>query len=371
MNRRRSHRAAREAPLPSDSARVEYAGCSSAESRNGRDPLAFLPLFIVVYFARRSIAWRNAILLAFSLLFYAWGETVFVLLLLASIAFNWAVALAIDKADLVNRKPILILGICLNLVVLGVAKYADFIVLTVNAIYPAAGFPQLNLPLPLGISFFTFHAISYLFDVYRRNARAEESLMRVAVYIAMFPQLVAGPIVRSRLPGSCAACRRWAATGMRIFAWVDAKGADRQRGRYRRGRGLRARARSRRQRSLDRAGQLHAADLLRFRRIFEHGHRPRLSNRLRLPAQFRPSLYVTLGDRVLAALAHEPVALVPRLLYSARRLAPAGPDLSLRSSSSCAASGGKLEFCHLGVWGGRSSSACLLGERTPPFCAGS
>ena len=183
---------------------------------------AFLPLFIVVYFARRSIAWRNAILLAFSLLFYAWGETVFVLLLLASIAFNWAVALAIDKADLVNRKPILILGICLNLVVLGVAKYADFIVLTVNAIYPAAGFPQLNLPLPLGISFFTFHAISYLFDVYRRNARAEESLMRVAVYIAMFPQLVAGPIVRFSTVARQLRQRSttvWrAATGMRIFA---------------------------------------------------------------------------------------------------------------------------------------------------------
>jgi alginate O-acetyltransferase complex protein AlgI len=183
---------------------------------------AFLPLFLIAYFAWRSMAWRNAVLLVSSLLFYAWGETWFVLLLLASICVNWWVALAIATADEGSRKRTLIGGIVLNLAVLGVAKYADFAVATVNGLYPSAGIPQPNLPLPLGISFFTFHAISYLFDVYRRNARAEESLMRVAIYISMFPQLVAGPIVRFRTVAKQLRQRRstvWrAATGARIFA---------------------------------------------------------------------------------------------------------------------------------------------------------
>jgi len=183
---------------------------------------AFLPLFLIAYFLGRGMGWRNGVLLAFSILFYAWGEPVFVFLLIASIVFNWAAALAIDGAVPERRRLVLCLGIAVNLMVLGVAKYADFVISTLTGLYPAAGIPQPNLPLPLGISFFTFHAISYLFDIYRGNARADPSLARVAIYISMFPQLVAGPIVRFKTVAGQLRERRstiWrTSVGARIFA---------------------------------------------------------------------------------------------------------------------------------------------------------
>lgn len=156
---------------------------------------AFLPIFLVFYFLGCEIAWRNGVLLVFSLVFYAWGEPVFVLVMLASIVVNWAVARAISAAP-IRRRTVLSVGIVLNLVLLGVAKYADFIVATMNGAIPSLDLPQPNLPLPLGVSFFTFQAMSYLIDVCREEAPVERSLARVALYISMFPQLVAGPIVR-------------------------------------------------------------------------------------------------------------------------------------------------------------------------------
>jgi alginate O-acetyltransferase complex protein AlgI len=161
----------------------------------------FLPLTLAAHFAlpRR---WRNGVLLAASLVFYAWGEARYVPLVLASVGFNWLLGRKVGgpAAPRIRRRW-LALAIAGNLGVLAVFKYANFAVANVNAIAPVLALTPLALtaiPLPLGISFFTFHAISYVVDVYKRNAEAERSMPRFALYILLFPQLIAGPIIRWR-----------------------------------------------------------------------------------------------------------------------------------------------------------------------------
>jgi len=179
----------------------------------------FLPLFAVVYYAVPGVTAKNIVLVTASLLFYAWGEPVFVLLLAGEILLNFAAALAIGGAQGSRRRIITALAIAANLAALGVFKYADFALGTVNAI---AGdtFTLPGLALPLGISFFTFHAISYLVDV-NRGATPNRSLLAVAVYIAMFPQLVAGPIIRYHTIARRLHARRTSfgriSAGLRIF----------------------------------------------------------------------------------------------------------------------------------------------------------
>jgi alginate O-acetyltransferase complex protein AlgI len=179
----------------------------------------FLPLFFLLYCAAPGILAKNIVLIAFSLLFYAWGEPVFVLLLMGEIVFNYAVALLIAAAEGKRRNIVTGLGVTANLAALGLFKYADFALGTVNTL---AGdtFTLPGLALPLGISFFTFHAISYLVDVHR-GAAPNRSLLQVAVYIAMFPQLVAGPIIRYHTIARRLAARRMTlgrvSAGTRIF----------------------------------------------------------------------------------------------------------------------------------------------------------
>jgi alginate O-acetyltransferase complex protein AlgI len=155
----------------------------------------FLPLFFALYVAVPGVTTKNAVLLLASLIFYAWGEPWFVLVLATQIAFNYTIALAIDRRDGLARSRATALGVTVNLLLLGLFKYADFAVGIVNAT-AGSSFALPGLALPLGISFFTFHSISYLVDIHRRQVRANRSLLQVAVYIAMFPQLVAGPIIR-------------------------------------------------------------------------------------------------------------------------------------------------------------------------------
>jgi alginate O-acetyltransferase complex protein AlgI len=161
----------------------------------------FLPATIVAYFLlpRR---FRNGVLLVASLAFYAWGEARYVPLILASVAFNWWMCLAIARSDdATKRKRRLIVAVTGNLATLAVFKYTNFAVANVDAIAPVMGFSSLALaaiPLPLGISFFTFHAISYVVDVYKRNAAPQRHLPTFALYILLFPQLIAGPIIRWR-----------------------------------------------------------------------------------------------------------------------------------------------------------------------------
>lgn len=152
----------------------------------------FLPLFLVAYVL--AGAWRNGVLLAASIFFYFVGEGWFVLLMLFSILANYIFGLLIARANDRRRSFWLTLGIAINIGALIYYKYAGFLASSVFHLPNATAFEGIHLPL--GISFFTFQAISYLVDVHRGDAAAEKSIFRLGSYISMFPQLVAGPIVR-------------------------------------------------------------------------------------------------------------------------------------------------------------------------------
>jgi alginate O-acetyltransferase complex protein AlgI len=181
----------------------------------------FLPLFFIVYCAAPGITAKNIVLLAASLLFYAWGEPRFVLLLAGQIVLNYGLALLIGAAYGRRRLRVTAAAVAVNLLLLAIFKYADFAVGSLNAALGRDMFALPGIALPLGISFFTFHAISYLVDVHRGEVRPNRSLLSVAVYIAMFPQLVAGPIIRYHTIVRRLGARRTtlgrASAGARIF----------------------------------------------------------------------------------------------------------------------------------------------------------
>ena len=154
----------------------------------------FLPALLVIYYCPffKKLKYRNVILVIFSLVFYAWGEPVFVVLLLLNIFFNYRIALLIERTQ---EKKYLIVAVSYNIFILFVFKYLDFAIDVANTIF-SIEIEKFDLPLPIGISFYSFQAISYLVDVYRGRSQAQKSIMNVALYIALFPQLVAGPIVR-------------------------------------------------------------------------------------------------------------------------------------------------------------------------------
>ena len=157
----------------------------------------FLPAVLLLYYTvcRFSIRLRNGFLLLASLFFYAWGEPYYVLLLLASCLFNWAVALAISKWRGADRVWLFV-GCAGNLGVLFVFKYLNFALSVWSSILGMELRFAVPLVLPIGISFFTFQALSYVIDVYRRTAPVQKNLLNVTLYITFFPQLIAGPIVR-------------------------------------------------------------------------------------------------------------------------------------------------------------------------------
>ncbi len=158
--------------------------------------LLFCPAFFLLYFIL-PIKLRNYWLLLASLFFYAWGEPVYVLLLIISIVINYAMALRMEEfpKETAGRKCIFIVAILLNVGSLVIFKYLNFVIKTVNRVIPTAGIPFQKIALPLGISFFTFQAISYIIDVYR-GEQAQRNISRLGLYIAMFPRITAGPIVR-------------------------------------------------------------------------------------------------------------------------------------------------------------------------------
>jgi alginate O-acetyltransferase complex protein AlgI len=183
----------------------------------------FLPIFIACYFLTPTIVGKNVVTLIFSLVFYAWGEPRFLLILLFSIAFNYAAAIVIDRKTGDDRKFSLAVAIAGNLLVLGVFKYANFVTANVALLFAPLGWNlgRTNIALPLGISFFTFHCLSYIIDVYRRRFQANRNPIDVALYISLFPQLVAGPIVRYKTVARQLDQRRAtlgrASVGARIF----------------------------------------------------------------------------------------------------------------------------------------------------------
>jgi len=165
----------------------------------------FLPLLLGLYFAPRSPthgAYGNGLLLLASVIFYAKGGGSFTWLMLGSITFNYWIAIRVDRARSTPAcRPLLVFAIAANLLVLGIFKYANFFADNLNELLRALGTDPLALPrvlLPIGISFYTFHAISYVVDVYRRDAVAQKSPVHAALYLLLFPQLIAGPIIRYR-----------------------------------------------------------------------------------------------------------------------------------------------------------------------------
>ena len=181
---------------------------------------AFLPLLLALYFlpllaaarrvhastaepTRRShISYANWLLVVASVIFYARGAGAFTSLIAGSIAFNYVAALLVDRwRDRPAGRWVLGGAVAANLLSLGVFKYAGFFAVNVNALLAATGVAPFAVPeilLPIGISFFTFHSISYIVDVYRRDAAAQKGPVKAALYLLLFPQLIAGPIIRYR-----------------------------------------------------------------------------------------------------------------------------------------------------------------------------
>ncbi len=166
--------------------------------------MAFLPLTLLLYYGvgaalTKNVTVKNCILLLASLVFYAWGEPVYIVLMLLSILFNFAAGRVIDSALSDGRTGLakfqFVVDVVYNLAVLGFFKYADFVVDNINGLF-GAHIPPLELPLPIGISFYTFQILSYIIDLYTGKIRVQKNLVSFALYISLFPQLIAGPIVK-------------------------------------------------------------------------------------------------------------------------------------------------------------------------------
>lgn len=165
---------------------------------------AFLPvIFCLYYILPSSNSVKNGLLIIASILFYAFGEPVYVFLMIGSTAVNYIFGRMLGAGDRKSarwkngfiRRMILILAVILNIATLGVFKYAGFIVVSVNQIFHT-GIPVPAIALPVGISFFTFQALSYVIDVYREEGAEQRSFFKLLLYISFFPQLIAGPIIR-------------------------------------------------------------------------------------------------------------------------------------------------------------------------------
>ncbi len=158
----------------------------------------FFPVFFALYFLVKGNRARNIILIFASLLFYAWGEPVYILLMLISSLNDYFFSRLIDRVRTdqpVLAKVYLVLSILVNLGLLGFFKYADFVIITLNAVLNLK-LTLLELPLPIGISFYTFQTMSYTIDVYREKVAVQTRFSTLLAYVVMFPQLIAGPIVR-------------------------------------------------------------------------------------------------------------------------------------------------------------------------------
>lgn len=159
----------------------------------------FFPLFLLVYYLIDP-RYKNAAIVFFSIIFYMWGAPKFVFVILASIIIDYYLSHIIYDADQKKKKPWLIFSVCLNVSILLYFKYANFFVENVNAVLHSFGakgpIHWTSVALPIGISFFTFHELSYIIDVYRGVNKPMKRITDYAVYILLFPQLIAGPIIR-------------------------------------------------------------------------------------------------------------------------------------------------------------------------------
>ena len=152
----------------------------------------FLPLVLLTYFFAKKRKYRNIILLIFSLIFYAWGEPIYVLLMILSIVVNYFIALKIDRLKN-GKKKLMIIDIIFNLAIIGFFKYGNFVIQNINGIFNC-NIAEIKLGLPIGISFYTFQVLSYVIDVYKKTVPAQKSIINLGMYVTLFPQ--SGPIVR-------------------------------------------------------------------------------------------------------------------------------------------------------------------------------
>ncbi len=157
----------------------------------------FLPLNLIVYYFAKTTKARNIVMLIFSLIFYAWGEPVYVLLLLFMAASDWFISLYIEKQTPHGKKAKLgvLIMVIVNLGLLGFFKYASFVCENIGLI-TGRNIGTLDIILPIGISFYTFQLMSYVMDVYRRDVPAQKSFYMLLLYVSLFHQCIAGPIVR-------------------------------------------------------------------------------------------------------------------------------------------------------------------------------
>lgn len=156
----------------------------------------FLPAVLALYYcAPRRI--RNLILFLTSLVFYAWGEPIYIVIMLVSTLTDYGFGILLDRPNLTTwkRKWIVVCSTIINLALLSYFKYADFLIQNVNTLL-GTSIPLTDLPLPIGISFYTFQSMSYIIDVYRGTAKAQRNWIDFGTFVALFPQLVAGPIVK-------------------------------------------------------------------------------------------------------------------------------------------------------------------------------
>lgn len=162
----------------------------------------FLPVTLLLYYMvpKKYLAWRNFVLFAVSLIFYGWSEPVYVFLMAFTIAVDyvcgWLVGEYRKKGRNTAAKTTLIISVIVNIAILGFFKYCDFILTNLKAIPLFSSLQPLGIELPIGISFYTFQALSYVIDVYRDDAKYQKNPIAFGTYVTLFPQLVAGPIVR-------------------------------------------------------------------------------------------------------------------------------------------------------------------------------
>lgn len=156
----------------------------------------FLPIVMVVYLLTPR-KFRNLLMFLAGLFFYAWGEPIYVIIMILSTAIDFTAGLFINKFENSpqKRKIALIVSVVMNLSLLAVFKYSSFIITNINIVFHT-GFTDPKLPLPIGISFYTFQSMSYTIDLYMRNIKVQKNFVTFASYVTLFPQIVAGPIVR-------------------------------------------------------------------------------------------------------------------------------------------------------------------------------
>ena len=157
----------------------------------------YLPLSLIFYFFA-PFKWRNLFLFLLSAIFYAWEKPAYLLIMLFVIVVNYILGYLIEKArnNLKERKRVLVIGVVINIVILCFFKYSDFLIINFSRVLNLSFVNPLGISLPIGISFYIFQSMSYIIDVYRGNVAVQTSFVKFGTYVSMFPQLIAGPIVR-------------------------------------------------------------------------------------------------------------------------------------------------------------------------------